>query len=59
LELPYLRLLELAGYLDEEDLASLENRTPKPHPLAGQSLSSEEWRQVGAFIDELIARRGQ
>jgi transcriptional regulator with XRE-family HTH domain len=57
LELPYLRLMELAGYLDEGDLASLEDRVPKPHPLAGRSLSGEEWRQVGAFIKELIARR--
>jgi len=57
LELPYLRLMELAGYFDEEDLASQEDRTPKPHPLAAQSLSGEEWRQVGAFIKELMARR--
>lgn len=57
LEVPYLRLMELAGYLDEADLASLEGRAPQPHPLAGQSLSESEWRQVGAFITELIARR--
>lgn len=57
LDLPYLRLMELAGYLDEADLATLEDRTPKPHPLAGRSLSDEEWRQVGVFINEPIARR--
>ena len=54
---PYLRLMELAGDRDEAELATLEDRAPKPHPLAGRSLSGEEWRQVGAFISELIGRR--
>jgi transcriptional regulator with XRE-family HTH domain len=57
LDLPYLRLMELAGYLDEEDFAAMEGRTPQPHPLAGQSLTKEEWEQVGAFIRELRAKR--
>jgi transcriptional regulator with XRE-family HTH domain len=57
LEIPYLRLMELAGYLDEEDLAALPARIPKPHPLADQGLSSEEWRKVGEFIRTLRSRR--
>ena len=31
LDLPYLRLMELAGYLDEADLASGLGRTPRPN----------------------------
>ena len=57
LDLPYLRLMELAGYLDEEQLVEFQARRPKPHPLAGQNLTPEEWREVGAFIKELVARR--
>ncbi|MFC1662447.1 helix-turn-helix domain-containing protein [Gemmatimonadota bacterium] len=57
LEIPYLRLMELAGYLDEEDFAAGADRGPRPHPLARQSLSQEEWGQVGAFIADLVARR--
>lgn len=59
LEVSYLRLLELAGYLDEEQLAKVRLREPgpRPHPLAGQQLSPEEWRAVGAFIQMLIAQR--
>lgn len=59
LELPYLRLMELAGYLDEMQLAELRLRepSPDPHPLAGQQLTSDEWRTVGEFIKTLVARR--
>lgn len=58
LEVSYLRLMELAGYLDEEQLAQVHTREqPHPHPLAGQQLTAEEWREVGAFIKTLIARR--
>jgi transcriptional regulator with XRE-family HTH domain len=57
LEIPYLRLMGLAGYLDEEELAAVRARAPKPHPLAGQSLTEEEWREVGEFINQLVARR--
>jgi transcriptional regulator with XRE-family HTH domain len=57
LDTPYLQLMELAGYLDEDDLASLKGRAPVPHPLAGQSLSADEWKQVGGFIQSLIAGR--
>ncbi len=59
LEVPYLRLMELAGYLDEMQLAEAEARepSPNPHPLAGRRLTPAEWRAVGAFIDHLLARR--
>lgn len=57
LELPYFRLMELAGYLDEEQVAAAETRAREPHPLAGQQLSAAEWREVGAFIRRLIAQR--
>ena len=59
LDLSYLRLMELAGYLDEQQLAQARSRTPKPHPLSEQNLSPEEWRAVGAFIQELKAQRIQ
>jgi len=57
--LPYLGLMELAGYLDEEELAEarLREPSPRPHPLAGQQLTPEEWRAVGAFIKMLVAER--
>jgi len=60
LEVPYLRLMELAGYLDEEQKAQARLREPslKSHPLAGQQLTSTEWHAVGAFIKTLIAQRG-
>jgi transcriptional regulator with XRE-family HTH domain len=57
--LPYLLLMELAGYLDEAEVAAARERetTPRPHPLAEQKLSQEEWRAVGAFIKELKDQR--
>jgi transcriptional regulator with XRE-family HTH domain len=59
LEVSYLRLMEMAGYLDEEQLARVRLRepSPQPHPLADQQLAPEEWRAVGAFIKMLIAQR--
>ena len=59
LEVCYLRLMELAGYLDEEQLARarLREPSPQPHPLAREQLTPEEWRAVGAFIKMLIAQR--
>jgi len=60
LEVNYLRLMELAGYLDEEQLARARLREPSPqpaHPLANQQLTPEEWKSVGAFIQMLIAQR--
>jgi hypothetical protein len=51
--------MELAGYLDEEQLAEASLREPSLHPhlLAGQQLTPDEWRAVGDFIKTLIARR--
>ena len=53
LGIPYLRLMELAGYLDEAQLAAARERAPQPHPLSGVELSAEQWRAVGQFIREL------
>jgi transcriptional regulator with XRE-family HTH domain len=59
LEVQYLRLMELAGYLDEMQLAEARVReaSPKPHPLVGQKLTPAEWRAVGEFIKKLVAKR--
>lgn len=57
LETDYLALMELAGYLDEMQLAKLQLRTPRPHPLADEQLTPDEWRAVGAFAKKLIAKR--
>jgi len=57
LGIPYLRLMELAGYLDEEQLAAARERAPQPHPLRGVELSAEQWRAVGQFILELKGER--
>lgn len=57
LEVPYLRLMELAGYLDEEQVAAARARKPKRHPLEGQELTPKEWRQVGEFVKKLVAQR--
>ena len=59
LNISYLHLMELAGYLDEEEFARAGRRkpSPRPHPLAGQQLTPEEWQAVGAFIKMLVAQR--
>ena len=59
LDVPYLRLMELAGYLDQTQLVKARDReaSPKPHPLAGQQLTPGEWKTVGAFIKKLVAQR--
>jgi transcriptional regulator with XRE-family HTH domain len=59
LEIPYLRLMELAGYLSEEEAGEARERrpSPRPHPLSGKELTRDEWREVGAFIESLIAKR--
>ena len=59
LEMPYLQLMELAGYLSEEEANRARKRkpSPSPHPLADKDLSQEEWREVGAFIEAQIAKR--
>jgi transcriptional regulator with XRE-family HTH domain len=57
--LPYLRLMELAGYLEKDEVAAARERetTPRPHPLAELKLSQEEWRAVGAFIKVLTGNK--
>ncbi len=59
LEIPYLRLMELAGYLSDQEVAQVRKHkpSPRPHPLSGKELSQEEWREVGGFIETLIAQR--
>ncbi len=59
LKIPYLRLMALAGYLTkEESTEAVESESsPRPHPLANQKLSQEEWRAVGAFINALKNQR--
>jgi transcriptional regulator with XRE-family HTH domain len=59
LEISYLRLMELAGYLDEEQRAQARMREPstRPHPLINRRLTPGEWRAVAAFIKTLIAQR--
>jgi transcriptional regulator with XRE-family HTH domain len=58
LDVPYLDLMERAGYLDEEQLARVKTRAPRKHPLEGQDLSPTEWQEVGRFIRELVQSRG-
>ncbi len=59
LGLEYLHLMELADYLDREEAAGVARRAPgpRPHPLADQGLTPEEWRAVGAFVKTLKAQR--
>jgi transcriptional regulator with XRE-family HTH domain len=59
LKIPYLRLMALAGYLTkEESTEAVESESsPRPHPLANQKLSQEEWHAVGAFINVLKNQR--
>lgn len=58
LEMPYDRLMELAGYLDPDHE---ERRPPSPVPrvLAGEELSEAEWRAVAAFVRYLKAQRDE
>jgi HTH-type transcriptional regulator, competence development regulator len=59
LGVPYLHLMELAGYLDEVQAEEARVRaSPSPHPLADQQLTQDEWRAVGAFIKTLVSSRG-
>jgi transcriptional regulator with XRE-family HTH domain len=59
LKIPYLRLMELAGYLDEEQLAEIQVRGSSlhPHPLAGQQLTTEDWQAVGDYMSKLAGKR--
>lgn len=61
LKISYLRLMELAGYLNETQLAQVQARMPsqKLHPLANQQLTQEQCRAVGAFIKTLIDQRNR
>ena len=60
LEVDYLEMLMLAGYLSDEQRREVQ-ATPRlreePHPLKGQRLTPDEWRAVGAFIRHLKAQR--
>ena len=55
----YLRLMEAAGYLDEEQLIAARARVPQPHPLAEQQLSPQEWRKVAEFIQQIVDHRSK
>ncbi len=58
LEVPYGRLMELAGYLESEQ----EERRRPPSVatvLAGEELSEAEWRAVAAFVRYLKAQRDE
>ena len=60
LDLRYLQLMSLAGYLSEAERQSApeDYSLGLPiHPLQGQSLEPCEWRAVGAFVKYLKAQR--
>ena len=59
LGLDYLHVLELADYLEKDEAAEAARRAPRPrpHPLADQELTPDEWRAVGAFIKNLKGQR--
>jgi transcriptional regulator with XRE-family HTH domain len=61
LKISYLRLMKLAGYLDEEQFAQalMRETAAGSHPLAGRQLTPEEWQVVAAFIKSLLAQRKQ
>ena len=57
LGMPYLRLMQLAGYLDAAQAAEVAGRPPEPHPLQDGALTPAEWRALADFIKVLKARR--
>jgi transcriptional regulator with XRE-family HTH domain len=57
LGVPYLRLMQLAGYLDAAQAAEVAGRPPEPHPLRDFALTPDEWRALGDFVKALKARR--
>jgi transcriptional regulator with XRE-family HTH domain len=57
LGVPYLRLMQLAGYLDAAQAAEAAGRPPEPHPLQDVTLTPDEWRALGDFVKALRARR--
>jgi len=62
LELEYLSLMLLAGYLsdDEERRVATDATLRAPrHPFASQQLLPEEWRAVAAFIEYLKSQRSR
>lgn len=57
LGVPYLDLMQLAGYLDAAQAAESANRPPLPHPLQDAALDANEWRAVADLVKALKARR--
>ena len=58
LAVPYLRLLKLAGYLDDSEIVEISGKAPKGL-LIDQELSAAEWKAVSAFIETLKSRRAE
>lgn len=58
LEVPYDRLMELAGYLDPGH-DQRHPPSPVPQVLAGEELSEAEWMAVAAFVRYLKAQRDE
>jgi transcriptional regulator with XRE-family HTH domain len=61
LEVPYLRLMALAGYLDEPRWAEAgrHGSAATPHAPIARGLTLEEWRAVGSSIKKLVAERAR
>jgi transcriptional regulator with XRE-family HTH domain len=59
LGIPYLELMQAAGYLDAAEAAQVANRPPTPHPLQDAGLDADEWRALAGFIKALKSRRTQ
>lgn len=57
LDVPYLRLMELAGYLPR-DQAHASQASAVGAALAGETLTEAEWRAVAAFVQFLKMQRG-
>ena len=59
LGVPYLNLMQAAGYLDAAEAAQAASRPPTPHPLQDAGLNAAEWRALAEFIKALKARRSE
>ncbi len=59
LEIPYGRLMELAGYLEPEQEEERRRLPSVPVVLAGEELSEAEWRAVAAFVRYLKGQRDE
>ena len=57
LGIPYLKIMRLAGYLDEADLDASSLESAAPNPLAGVGLTDTELSAVRAFIRLLVEQR--